>query len=160
MRRLRCQRSAAFTLLEVMIVVVIVGILAAVVVPQMASASDHAKSSAAQSALGAVRAGIAAFRTRAIISGDTPFPTIAELKVAGIVVVDELPINPYNGLRTVQEVASDIAQARRVYNSDTYGWNYFVNNESDPPTAVFYCNSDDATEVGDGAGGVKRANQL
>lgn len=150
----------AFTFLEIMVVVVIVGILAAMVVPQMAAASDHARSSAVESGLGAVRSGIAAFRTRAIIAGSTPFPTIAQLRTAGTVLVDELPANPYTGLRTVQEVTSDSASARQVYNMNSAGWNYYVNNSSDPPVCVFYCNSDTATDITTASGTARKASEL
>ncbi|GMV27444.1 MAG: hypothetical protein AMXMBFR58_34750 [Phycisphaerae bacterium] len=158
--RERMSACRAFTFLEVMVVVVVIGILAALVVPQMTSASQHAKSAAVQSGVAAVRTGIAAFRTRAIISGDDPFPTLQQLTTAGTVLQDDVPVNPYNGLRTVQAVSAAAATARQVSNENAYGWNYFVNNDADPPTAVFYCNSDDATEVSDGGTGVKTANQL
>lgn len=158
--RRSCGGGRAFTLLEVMIVVVIIGILAAVVVPQMASASGHAKSAAVQAGLGAVRSGIAAHRTRMIISGGDPFPSIKHLVTPGEVMHEEIPANPYSELRTVQEVSASAASERQVIDPLTYGWNYYVDNSADPPAAVFYCNSAEVTEVRDGSGGFKTANQL
>ncbi len=159
-RRRSVGTLAGFTLLEVMIVVVVMGILAALVVPQMAAAGSHAKSAAVQSALGAVRAGIASYRTRAIIAGDSPFPTAAQLGTLGVVLNEEIPSNPYSGLRTVQEVSASDAAARTVLKPEVCGWNYFVDNKSDPATAVFYCNSSELTEISGGSGALKKANQL
>jgi len=48
-------RRAAFTLVEILIVVIILGILAAIVVPQFTAASDDAKESALASDLQTVR---------------------------------------------------------------------------------------------------------
>lgn len=143
-----------------MIVVVIVGILAAVVVPQMASATGHARSVSIQASLGAVRSGIASFRTRAILAGHDPFPTLEELEEPGAVLLDEVPENPYNGLRTVQAVTADAADRRAVSAPQNYGWNYYFDNSSTPPRAVFYCNSEDLTEIKNSGGEPKKASQL
>lgn len=150
----------AFTFVETMIVVLIIGILAAVVVPRFAGVSEDARSSAAQGALGSVRTSIAGFRTRAVISGSDPFPTLAQLVSPGAVLQGDFPVNPYNGLSSVQQVSQGQASARSVSATETYGWNYFVDNSADPPVAVFYANTIDETRVSDGAGGVKTANEL
>ncbi|MCC6427279.1 MAG: type II secretion system protein [Phycisphaerales bacterium] len=152
--------ARAFTLIEAMIVVTVIGILAAIVVPQMAAAGEHAKSAAVQAAVGSVRSGIAAYRTRAIIAGDAPYPTAAQLRTPGVVMSEDLPINPYNGLRTVQDVTQATATARTISNTTAFGWNYFMSNTADPATAIFYCNTSDDTEVPNGTGGLKKANQL
>jgi prepilin-type N-terminal cleavage/methylation domain-containing protein len=152
--------SRAFTLLEIMIVVVIVGILAAVVIPQMASATGHARSVSVQASLGAIRSGIASFRTRAILAGSDPFPTIEQLTAPGTVIMDELPENPYTGLRTLQNVSAQSADARAVSSTQSYGWNYYVDNSSTPPRAVIYCNSEEPTEVKDTEGNFKKASEL
>lgn len=54
--RLRHRVHKAFTLIEILIVVVILGILAAIVIPQFTSASDDAAESSAKSTLQTVRA--------------------------------------------------------------------------------------------------------
>ncbi|HYE61436.1 MAG TPA: prepilin-type N-terminal cleavage/methylation domain-containing protein [Phycisphaerales bacterium] len=150
----------AFSMLEIMVVVLIVGVLAAVVVPRFGGVTDDAKSGATEGALGGVRSGIAAFRSKAMLSGTSPFPTLTELNTLGTVLQTAMPKNPYNGLSNVQAVTQAQAAARTVVNGTTVGWNYYVDNAASPPTAIFYCNSSTATTVSNGAGGFKTANQL
>lgn len=150
----------AFTLLEVMVVIIVIGILAAIVVPRFGGVTDDAKSSALQGALGGVRSSIASYRAKAVISGTSAFPTAVQLTTVGTVVQQEIPKNPYNGLSTVHEVSAVAAAARTVSSPAVYGWNYWVDNSSTPPQCIFYANTDSATTVSDGAGGYRSANQL
>ncbi|MFZ4574433.1 MAG: prepilin-type N-terminal cleavage/methylation domain-containing protein [Phycisphaerales bacterium] len=150
----------AFTLVEVMIVVVIIGVLAAIVVPRFGSVTSDAKDSAGQSALGGVRAGIAGYRAQQILTGASPYPTAAQIETVGTVLQNSVPSNPWNGIACVQSVGSAQAASRTVSNPQSYGWNYYVDNSAKPPVAVFYANSTNETGVSDGAGGFKTANQL
>lgn len=54
-RKMKINRQDGFTLIELLLVVLILGILAAVVIPQFGSSSQDAKISALKSNLGAVR---------------------------------------------------------------------------------------------------------
>lgn len=150
----------AFTFVEVMIVVVIVGILAAIVIPQFGGVTEDAKSSALQGGLGGVRSAIAGYRAKQVIAGSTPFPTLAQLTASGTVLQSEMPANPFNQKATVQAVTQTQANSRAVLNPGTYGWNYYVDNSANPPVAIFYANSSDQTTVSDGSGGFRAANQL
>ena len=150
----------AFTMLEVMVVITIIAILAAIVVPKFGGLSDDARSAAAISATGGVRASIATFRTRRVISGEDPYPTLQELLTPGVVVSGSLPVNPYTGTDTIVEVSESDADARRVSGGDQYGWCYFVDNESDPPRVVIYLNCEDQTRMETADGAFKTANQL
>ena len=152
--------ARAFTLLEVMVVIIVIGILAAIVVPRFGGVTEDAKSSALQGALGGVRSSIASFRAKAVIAGTAAFPTAAQLTTTGTVVQQEPPKNPYTGLSTVHEVSAVAAAARTVASPELYGWNYWVDNSSTPPQCIFYANTDSATTVSDGAGGYKAANEL
>jgi general secretion pathway protein G len=156
---MRVSARNAFTLVEVLVVVVILGILAAVVVPRFAGATDDARTSSLQSTLAGVRSSIASYRMDAVINGDDPYPSLAQL-TDGSVVKFELPENPFTGVSGVQAVSSAQASARAVVGAEGAGWNYFVDNDADPPTAIFYANTDSATTEPDGSGGFESANDL
>jgi general secretion pathway protein G len=62
---LRMKRNAkGFTLVEILIVVIILGILAAIVIPQFTSASSDARTSSVQSTLQSLRSQIELFKTQ------------------------------------------------------------------------------------------------
>lgn len=61
---MRTQVKRGFTLIEILIVVVILGILAAIVIPQFTSASEEAKGSSVQSQLQTVRSQIELFNMK------------------------------------------------------------------------------------------------
>lgn len=126
---MRAQVRKAFTLVEILIVVVILGILAAIVIPQFTSASEDAQVSSAESQLQTVRNQIELFRVR---NNGTP-PALADLFTEedfgdepwdGVVNPDYLrvaPINPRTGESTI--VAGDAAPADAVAQGDD-GWVY------------------------------------
>ncbi|RMH14690.1 MAG: prepilin-type N-terminal cleavage/methylation domain-containing protein [Planctomycetota bacterium] len=159
-RTFHCVHARAFSLLEVLVVVIVIGILAAVVVPQFAGASDEARTSSLQSVLGGVRSSIASYRTRAVIAGEDPFPTLAELTTVGVVMQNEIAANPFTGVSGVQSVSAAQAQSRAVVNEQAAGWNYYVDNSASPPVAIFYANCDDETTVELTNGEMATANEL
>jgi type II secretory pathway pseudopilin PulG len=146
-------------MIEIVVVVLMIGILAAIVVPQFGGVTDDARSGACQGDLAGVRSGIAGFRSKAILAGTSPFPTMVQLSTTGTVLQSPMPVNPYNNLATIQAVTQAQATARTVIGT-TCGWNYFVDNTATPPVAIFYANSSAATTVSNGSGGFKTANQL
>lgn len=152
--------AGAFTFVEVMVVVIIIGVLAAIVIPQFGGVTEDAKASACEGGLAGVRSSIAGYRAKAILSGTPAYPTLVQLTTAGVVVEGELPKNPFNGLKTVQQVSANAANGRSVSNTSTYGWNYYVDNSATPPKAVFYANSSQVTTVSNDSGGFKTANEL
>jgi prepilin-type N-terminal cleavage/methylation domain-containing protein len=148
----------AFNFLEVMIVVVILGVLAAIVIPQFGTATQDARASALKANLGGVRAAIAGYRANAVLAGSPPYPTLTELTTPNTVVQGDFQQNPYNGLATVQTVSFAQASSRAVVNATTFGWNYYVDNAATPPVAIFYANA--ADDAGANASGNPiRANE-
>ena len=65
-----------FTLVEILIVVVILGILAAIVIPQFTSASESAKASSLQSQLQTIRSQLELYQ----VQHNGNYPTIASLQ--------------------------------------------------------------------------------
>ncbi len=149
----------AFTLVEMLIVVVILGVLAAVAIPRFATASDDARTAAVQSTVAGVRASIATFRTSAVIQGESPYPSITAL-TDGTVLKMAIPVNAFTNMSSVQAVSEAQANARTTLNEGAVGWNYFVDNSASPPLAIFYANTTSPTTAPDGSGGTMTANEL
>ena len=108
--------NCGFTLVEILIVVVILGILAAIVIPQFTQASTEAKLSSLQSNLQSIRSQIELFK---IQHNDLP-PTAADNFVnemtlftdvgrtvgtgAGFIYgpyLTKMPVNPFSGLAVI-----------------------------------------------------------
>lgn len=108
---MRTLRNKAFTLVEILIVVVILGILAAIVVPQFASATKDAQA-------GNLKAQIKQIQNQLELGKARPSAFWAagsypDLTTGGDWVnfisegyIRALPKNPFNGMTTISEVAT------------------------------------------------------
>ncbi len=152
-------KKRAFTLIELIAVLVVLAVLSGVALPKYFDYSARAKSSALQGGLGGVRSAMANFFSNSVVEGTTAYPTLVELTTAGTVLMDEMPVNPYNGLSNVI-AATSVEAAARTVSGTAAGWRYYVDNSADPPVAIFFANCDDETKVSDGSGGFKTANEL
>ena len=125
-----------FTLVEILIVVVILGILAAIVIPQFTSASTEAKEAALVSNLQAVRSQIELYKIHHNdylpgTQGTVDFATAMTSKtdqdgVVGATVthrfgpyMQKIPLNPFNDLNIVTTGAS-----RLTTGTTTAGWHF------------------------------------
>lgn len=129
MRRAR----KAFTLVEILIVVIVLGILAAIVIPQFSNASTDAKASSLQTNLQIVRGQIELYKLQH--DGDYPAlttfsnqltlaskldGTTAALGTAGYdygPYLQAIPMNPYTNTNTVGEGAA--GTSAWYYDEDT-----------------------------------------
>jgi len=103
-----------FTLVEILIVVVILGILAAIVIPQFTSAADETKQASLRSNLQTIRSQIELYKMKNMVAPDTPPATLGLLVTDGY--LQAIPVNPYNGENSVVATAPGA--------DDASGWSY------------------------------------
>ncbi len=145
-------RQRGFTLVEILIVVVILGILAALVVPQFASASGQAIKSALMRQLQEIETQVEIYRG----ANANIFPTAdATAPVAaggtnngwGVLVsakyLKEEPVNPYTSSTLL--VAGDGATAAAEPSSSANGW-YFLLNTTTPRLDFYAAGYNRATD--------------
>lgn len=133
----------AFTLVELIAVIVVLAILSAVAIPKYFDYSAKAKESAVKGTLGAVRSAIANFYANAAVNGSAAFPTLVQVQTSGTVMQEDMPTNPYKSTPSnVISAATYNASAPPV--SGTNGWNY------DASAGKFWANSN-TTGVGENA---------
>lgn len=131
------RRRWAFTLVELTIVIAILGILAAIVVPKLSSATDTAKSNGAFSQLTSIRKQLEVWK----LDHADRFPTLSQLQegasdwavLTGKTLADGSPseigtfgpyfptppMNPYTGSSLVVAAGSPVSTAGWTYDADT-----------------------------------------
>ena len=123
------RNSRGFTLVEILIVVIILGILAAIVIPQFTNASSDARTSSVQSTLQTMRGQIELFKIQhgdlppaataltTVLTGKTNAADTTTVVATGTLgpYVQSFPVNPINGFATVVNAAGTAA-----------GWVYTV----------------------------------
>ena len=123
------KRQSGFTLIELLIVVVILGIIAAIVIPQFSVATTDAKLAAVQTNLGTMRAQLQLYKFQHNDLWPTEADVIAQLTgttdIAGLTTgtgfgpyLLSIPDNPFVGLATVE------AATAGTIGNDTHGWFY------------------------------------
>ncbi|MBI3873207.1 MAG: prepilin-type N-terminal cleavage/methylation domain-containing protein [candidate division Zixibacteria bacterium] len=88
--------GAGFTLIELVIIIVVLGILAAVAIPRYVDMVTEAKKSSCEGALGGLRSGISIFYANtALTTGTATWPAIDSVRTTGVVMSQSIPKNPY-----------------------------------------------------------------
>ena len=133
----RTSTRRAFTLIELIAVVVVLAILAGVALPKYFDYAAQAKTSACQGALGGVRSAIANFYANSAVAGTVAYPTLVQLETPGTVMQELMAANPYN---KSTDVVAATWNASNPPVSGTAGWNY------DSAAGKFWANSNTVGE--------------
>jgi general secretion pathway protein G len=156
---MKAQLRKGFTLVEILIVVVILGILAAIVIPQFTSASQDAIRSALNSQLQTVNSQVELYRVQnagrlphndpddAIADGTPGDPSDTGWGV--LISGDFLKRAPNNGYTNTASVALDAYTWDPATDGTAHGWAYDTNDGQ--VYANGYSDEDDALVVDDDA---------
>ncbi len=131
-------RNKAFTLVEILIVVIILGILAAIVIPQFTEASDDARESALRSDLQTMRSQLELYKAQhnGAYPAAASFVTDMTTKIGDYgPYVQTFPTNPYNSL-------ADVLVEATTTNLGTSGTGWHFNSDTGRFSA-----SDDVTHA-------------
>ncbi len=141
------RRRNAFTLIEVLIVVIIMAVLAATIIPQFSSSTNDAKNSSLVFNLHTIRSQIEMYKVHHL--GKLPGPlnsdfiaqmtgktdaagVVSDTGIYGPYIQGQMPANPFNGLNTVEVITSAPGAG-----DNTTGWMF------DKSSGNFYPNCTD-----------------
>ncbi|MEE8417779.1 MAG: prepilin-type N-terminal cleavage/methylation domain-containing protein [candidate division Zixibacteria bacterium] len=89
------KKEKGFTLIELVIIIVVLGILASVAIPKYKNIVAEANEASCKGALGSLRSGVSIYYANAAVTtGTATWPPIDSLRTVGVVMEHDLPANP------------------------------------------------------------------
>ena len=143
MRKIEKRTHRGFTLIELVIVITILAILAAVAIPAFSNLTVQARNASTQGAIGALRSALAVYRANEFAGGRAgSYPTIAASVFANppsVMDGNVIPENPWARFAANTSPASIVAapagSATRATSGAVAGWAY------DAGTGLIYANT-------------------
>jgi len=120
----KVKNQQGFTLIELVIIIVILGILAAVAIPKYQDLSGEAREASARSSLGSLRSAITIYyANQAVQNGTAIWPSLADVRTPGTVMAQGVPANPYQ-VTVPDSIVDATGQAKGTVIGASGGWAY------------------------------------
>ena len=155
MRRIKKRTYRGFTLIELVIVITILAILAAVAIPAFQNLTAEARNAGTRGALGGLRSAIAIYRANELVNDCDPaadptdcYPSLTVLQAGTPMENETIPENPWGvpaGLTATEagsiETATQAQADARTVDETGAGWRYFVGDNPGVPNGLIYANT-------------------